>query len=787
MWQVISRFILRNRISIFIGVAVFVGIMLYVGRGLQMDYGYGSGKIIPPNHPDYLYYQQFKRTFGDDGKVMFVGFKKDSLEKLQGLQVIYELSEKLKKQEGVERVLSITHAPVLYKDSTQKIKIRPLFEHKPTKSDADSFAKEIQRLIFYKHVLFNPDNNVSIIAITIKKEVLDSKKRIEITQNIKKICEEYKTQLGGELHYSGLPYIRSAMVIKVSNELIKFLILSILITIVILYLFFRWVAIIPVSLLVTGFGVIFSRGLMCLFGYKISILTGLIPTLVMIIGIPNTIYFVTKYISLYRKNRNKVYSVKYIIEHIGAITMMNNLVTSLGFLSLSFTQIEVLQQFGLVAGISIVVTYILCLLLIPTFLIMLPVPKEPQFRHLDSKFLNGFVAFIERSVRTRRKVIYGVAIGLIAVCGIGMTFLKANNYMLDDVPKKDVLQRDLKFFENNLNGVMPLELVIDTKRKNGLLSLSALRKIEKLSDTLYQKHNAYLSKPISVIEILKFATQVVFYANDTMGYTLPNASQYRNMAPFIIRGKDSVPILSSLVDKDLQTARITFQMKDVGSKKLTQLFPEIRKDVQSVMDTSSTIHLTGSSVMFSWSNYYLVNNLIESIIIAFVLIAVLMGILFFNFKMLIISLLPNIIPLVLTAGIMGFTDVPLKPSTVIIFSITFGMTIDNAIRFLARYRVERKKHKQPVKEATYRAIYESGISEIYTSIILLFGFGIFLLSEFGGTQAIGMLVSICLAIAMFSNLFVLPSLTISIAGERDKGTGIIELPDEEDEEEAQKK
>jgi len=787
MWQFISRFILRNRIGIFIGVAVFVGIMLYVGRGLQMDYGYGSGKIIPPNHPDYLYYQQFKRTFGDDGKVMFVGFKKDSLEKLQGLQVIYELSEKLKKQEGVERVLSITHAPVLYKDSTQKIKIRPLFEHKPTKSDADSFAKEIQRLIFYKHVLFNPDNNVSIIAITIKKEVLDSKKRIEITQNIKKICEEYKTQLGGELHYSGLPYIRSAMVIKVSNELIKFLILSILITIVILYLFFRWVAIIPVSLLVTGFGVIFSRGLMCLFGYKISILTGLIPTLVMIIGIPNTIYFVTKYISLYRKNRNKVYSVKYIIEHIGAITMMNNLVTSLGFLSLSFTQIEVLQQFGLVAGISIVVTYILCLLLIPTFLIMLPVPKERQFKHLDSKFLNGFVAFIERSVRTRRKVIYGLAIGLIAVCGIGMTFLKANNYMLDDVPKKDVLQRDLKFFENNLNGVMPLELVIDTKRKNGLLSLNALRKIEKLSDTLYQKHNAYLSKPISVIEILKFATQVVFYANDTMGYTLPNASQYRNMAPFIIRGKDSVPILSSLVDKDLQTARITFQMKDVGSKKLTQLFPEIRKDVQSVMDTSSTIHLTGSSVMFSWSNYYLVNNLIESIIIAFVLIAALMGILFFNFKMLIISLLPNIIPLVLTAGIMGFTDVPLKPSTVIIFSITFGMTIDNAIRFLARYRVERKKHKHPVKEATYRAIYESGISEIYTSIILLFGFGIFLFSEFGGTQAIGMLVSICLAIAMFSNLFVLPSLTISIAGERDKGTGIIELPDEEDEEEAQKK
>lgn len=752
-----------------------------------MDYGYASGKIIPPSHPDYIYYQKFKQVFGDDGKVMFIGFKKDSLEKIQGLQTIYELSEKLRKVEGVERVLSITHAPVLFKDTAQKIKIRPLFEQKPAKSDADSFAKEIQRLIFYKHVLFNPDNNVSIIAVTIKKEVLDSKKRIEITQTIKNTCEAYKVQLGGNLYYSGLPYIRSAMVIKVSNELIKFLILSVVITIIILYLFFRWVAIIPVSLLVTGLGVVFSRGLMNMLGYKISLLTGLIPTLVMIIGIPNTIYFVTKYISLYKKNKNKVYSVKYIIEHIGAITMMNNLVTSLGFLSLSFTQIEVLQQFGLVAGISIVITYILCLLLIPTFLIMLPPPKESQFRHLDNKFLNGFVEFIERSVRTRRAVIYGVALGLIAVCGVGMTFLKANSYMLDDIPKRDVLQRDLKFFEDNLNGVMPLELVVDTKRKNGLLSLSALRKIEKLSDTLYQKHNTYLSKPVSVIEILKFATQVVFYANDTMGYTLPNASQYRNMATFIIRGKDSIPILSSLVDKDLQTARITFQMKDLGSKKLTQLFPEIRKDVQSVIDTSSSIHITGSSVMFSWSNHYLVNNLIESIIIAFVLIAVLMGILFFNFKMLIISLLPNIIPLVLTAGIMGFGNIPLKPSTVIIFSITFGMTIDNAIRFLARYRVERKKHKQPVKEATYRAIYESGISEIYTSIILFFGFGIFLFSEFGGTQAMGMLVSLCLGIAMFSNLFVLPALTISIAGERDKGEGIIDLPDEEEEEDTAKK
>lgn len=787
MWQIISRFILRNQIGIFIGVALFVGIMLYLGRGLEMDYGYSSGKIIPPNHPDYVYYQKFKSVFGDDGRVMFVGFKKDSLENLKGLQSIYELSEKLKNSQGVERILSITHAPVLYRDTSQKLKIRPLFEHKPTQNDVDSFAKHIQKLLFYKHVLFNPDNNVSIIAISIKKSVLDSKKRIQITQNLKNICEQYKQDLGGELHYSGLPYIRSAMVIKVSNELVKFLVLSVLITIVILYLFFRWIAIIPVSLLVTGLGVIFSRGLMSMLGYQINLLTALVPTLIMIIGIPNTIYFVTKYISLYQKNKNKVYSVKYIIEHIGAITMMNNLVTSIGFLSLSFTKIEMLQQFGLVAGISIIVTYVLCLLLIPTFLMILPPPKEPQFKHLESKFLNGFVAFIERSVRTKRNLIYIIAISLIGICGIGMTLLEANSYMLDDIPKKDLLQKDLKFFEDNLNGVMPLELVIDTKRKNGLLSLSALRKIEKLSDTLYQKHNGYLSKPVSVIEVLKFATQVVFYANDTMGYTLPNASQYRNMATFIIRGKDSIPILSSLVDKNLQSARITFQMKDVGSKKLTQLFPEIRKDVQSVMDTSCTIHLTGSSVMFSWSNHYLINNLIESIIIAFILIAILMGILFFNIKMLVISLLPNIIPLVLTAGIMGFGGIPLKPSTTIIFSITFGMTIDNAIRFLARYRVERKKHKLPVKEATYRAIYESGISEIYTSIILLFGFGIFLFSEFGGTQAMGLLVSICLAIAMFSNLFVLPSLTISIAGERDKGEGIVDLPDEEEEDNIQSK
>ncbi|MCS7028780.1 MAG: MMPL family transporter [Bacteroidia bacterium] len=780
MWQIVSRFILQARVWIFVGVAIFIVVMIYLGQGLEMDYGYASGKIIPSTHPDYVYYQRFKKIFGDDGKVMFVGFKKDSLENLQGLQAIYELSERLKHTEGVERVLSITHAPILYVDSTQKIKIRPLFEHKPTKADVDSFAKQIQRLIFYKHVIFNPDNNVSIIAINLKKEVLDSKKRIEITQNIKKICQEYEAQLGGQLYYSGLPYIRSAMVLKVSQELIKFLILSVVVTIVILYLFFRWIAIIPVSLFVTGLGVIFSRGLMSALGYKVNLLTALVPTLVMIIGIPNTIYFVTKYIELYRRSRNKVYSVKYIIEHIGAITLMNNLVTSLGFLSLSFTQIEMLQQFGLVAGISIIVTYILCLLLIPTFLIIIPAPKNAQFKHLDSKFLNGFVRFIEFSVRARRPVIYTIALALIAICSIGMTHLKANSYMLDDIPKKDVLQRDLKFFEDNLNGVMPLELVIDTQRKNGLLSLSALRKMEKVSDTLYQKYSAYLSKPISMIEILKFATQVVYYGNDTMGYTLPTASQYRNMATFIIRSKDSIPILSSLVDKDLRTARITFQMKDVGSKKLTELFPQIRKDVQSVMDTTCKIHITGSSVMFSWGNYYLINNLIESIIVAFVLIAILMGILFFNFKMLIISLLPNIIPLVLTAGIMGFTNVLLKPSTVIIFSITFGMTIDNAIRFLARYRVERKKHKLPVKEATYRAIYESGISEIYTSIILLFGFGIFLFSEFGGTQAMGMLVSLCLGIAMFSNLFVLPALTISIAGERDKGEGIIDLPDEEE-------
>ncbi|MES2764173.1 MAG: MMPL family transporter, partial [Bacteroidota bacterium] len=603
---------------------------------------------------------------------------------------------------------------------------------------------------------------------------LNSKRRLAIVAEIRELAEVYAQKHHVEMHYSGMPYIRSQVMTKVSHEMTLFLILAIIVTAIILWVFFRSGTVVFFSLIITAVGVLWSMGIMHLFGYKITILSGLIPPLIMVIGLPNCIFLINKYHSEFVAHGNKIKAITRSIETIGVTLFLANITTAIGFGVLYFTKSSMLVEFGLVASISVMATYFITLILVPVILNLLPVPKEKHTKHQDGKVINKALDWVDHLVQNRRAAIYIVTTVITAICFWGMSFIDMNGYVVDDLPKKDPIYIDLHFFEENFKGVLPFEIAVDTKKENGLFAnnAKALYKIKALQRMMAEY--PVFSKPLSVVEALKFAYQAYNDGNPKF-YKLPGVSDLKNLQEYSGSLKGQNNKLTKFLDSTRQTTRVSYQAADIGSKKMKELMAEVRPRIDSIFPPAEyKVSTTGHSLVFLKNNDYLLSNLLESLLIEIILIAIVGIALFRSVRIIILSKLPCLIPLVITAGIMGFLDIRFKPSTILIFSIAFGISSDGTIYFLTKYRQELKKLADaPI--AISAAIKDTGLSMVYTSIILFFGFSIFSASSFGGTVALGVLMSLTLLISMFTNIILLPAILLSIHTKKQKKE-IVEKP-----------
>jgi predicted RND superfamily exporter protein len=363
-------------------------------------------------------------------------------------------------------------------------------------------------------------------------------------------------------------------------------------------------------------------------------------------------------------------------------------------------------------------------------------------------------------VHHKRKGIYIVTLILIVISVIGIFRININGYVVDDLPQHNNTLSDLRFFESNFNGVLPLEVSIDTKRKNGVMNLGTIRKVEKL-EKLISSYPEF-SRSISLIQVLKFSTQA-FYGGSPEYYRLPDGLEQNFILNYAGNSGKSSGTLNSYLDSTRQVTRVTFEMIDAGSKKMNAVLAELQPRIDSIFNPKKFhVELTGSSIIFIKGTNYLLKNLYESLAWAILLIAGVMWILFRGVKMIAVSLLPNLVPLIITAGIMGFFGIPLKPSTILIFSIAMGISSDQTIYFITRYRHELRHSKKTISHIVSDTIRETGVSMIFIATVLFFGFGIFAVSKFGGTVALGVLLSITLLVAMISNLTLLPAFLLSL-------------------------
>ena len=761
MWKYFSGLLLRNK-AIFTTVVLLISaIMGYQTSKVELSYDFAQ--ILPDTDSTFIEYQNFKKHFGEDGNVMVMGFEDKNLFQYQKFNDWYELSKTIKNIQGIKDLMSVpTTFKFVLNDSLQRFDFVPLIKH-PIKNqqDVDSIKADFLNLPFYEGIIYNKETGANVMAITFTKKDLNSKRRLEIVAQIRVLAEEFATKHKVEMHYSGMPYIRSQIMSKVSHEMTLFLILAILVTAFILWVFFRSGNVVFFSLIITAVGVLWSMGIMHLFGYKITILSGLIPPLIMVIGLPNCIFLINKYHSEFVAHGNKIKAITRSIETIGVTLFLANITTSIGFGVLYFTKSSMLVQFGSVAAISVMATYFITLVLVPVVLAMLPTPKEKHTKHQDGKIINKALDMVDHLVQKRRMAIYITTTVLTGICFWGMSFIDMNGYVVDDLPKKDPIYTDLHFFEKNFNGVLPFEISIDTKKENGLFenNAKALYKIKAMQRML-EKYPIF-SKPLSIVEAIKFSYQAYNEGNPKY-YKLPGVSDLKTLSEYSGSLKGQNNKLAKFIDSTKQTTRVSYQVADIGSKKMKELMAIVRPKIDSIFSPDEyKVSLTGHSLVFLKNNDYLLSNLLESLLIEIILIAIVGIALFRSVRIIILSKLPCLIPLVITAGIMGFLDIRFKPSTILIFSIAFGISSDGTIYFLTKYRQELKKISN-APAAISAAIKDTGLSMVYTSIILFCGFSIFAASSFGGTVALGVLVSLTLLISMFTNIILLPAILLSI-------------------------
>lgn len=763
MWYKISSIIIKNRLVFLIITLLISAFMAWQCRHLEISYDYVQ--IVPADDPEYVYFKNFKKTFGEDASIFAIGMQDKSVYTLEKFSKLQALCEEFKKTEGVKDVISLPTLKNLVKDTTNKrFDQEPVFPKKiRDQKQLDSLLKAAAKIKIYDKLLVNEHTDALLIAVSLEASYLNSNKRAGVMKKIlddsKKFSEESKI----ELHYAGLPYIRSIMVSEMKSELIMLLGLSILVTSATLFLFFRSLSSVVFTFLVILTTLICTGGTIVLLGYKITVLTGILPALIIIISIPNCIYMYNKYHQEYKRHKNKIKAVSRIIEKIGFLTFMTNINTAVGFFVLYFTNIVTIKQFGLIAGILSVATFLITLIIIPTFLLFLPPPTAKQLKHLDLGFLSKINQLLERATLYHRPWIYAVTGILLAISIYGITKLRPVSYMVDDLPERSTIRTDLSFFEQHFNGVMPLEIIVDLGKKKAVLKLSNLQKLEEFEKYLLEFNN--ISPPLSILNIVKGATQS-FYGGDPEFYRLPTNNERAFILKYFGNRENSNDLLRSFVDSTGRYVRFTCKVADLGTIKMNELVKQnIQKKADEIFskDNGYQVKVTGTTLIFLAGNEYLINDLTESLIYSFILISLMMAFIFTSPKMIMISMIPNLIPMVMTAGIMGLFHIPLKPSTALIFGISFGISIDSTIHFLSKYKQEIIFSKGNVLLAVTKSIQEAGVSMIYTSIVLFCGFVIFVFSNFGGTVALGMLTSLTLFFAMFTNLTILPALLLTLS------------------------
>lgn len=834
MWTRLSQIILRNRILILSILLVLTIIFGYNAvNNVKMDNKYGT--MLPKDSPAKQNYLKLKALFSENESLLIFAIDNKDLYTLEKFNAWHELGKAVNAFDAVDSVFSEAHLYQLAKNTEDKrFEFEKVIKNKPeSQAELDSLKKVIKNNPFYDGLVYNDSTGASLMMVFIDENIMNDMQKAVVLLDIEAKAREFEDQLGS-IRISGMPHIRVSVGEKLKGELGLFIGMTILVTSLLLFLFFRSLKIVLICNIVVFVGVIWSLGSIGFFGFKLSILMVLIPPLIIVISIPNTIFIINKFHQEIKDHGNKVKALTTVIRKIGNATLLTNLTTAMGFATFIFTNSERLFEFGFIAALNIIMVFVLSITILPIVLSYSAIPKPKHLEHLEKQWLHIAIEKLEFVTLYKRKAVFIVAGIVVLIAVIGALNIKATGNITGDLPQNDPITNDVQYLQDKFGGSIPFEILIDTKKKNAYLY--RFPELEKIQERLADYH--VFSKSLSVADGVKIINMAYSNGNPER-YEIPSITKMNRFRPYLensVNGAGKNPFM----DSANIYSHISLQVQDLGSYEVQALVDSLGPELREILNPNNAIYrraydnitsldgsqknealgafysghpviyqnlisilsendealkdemmmdenriytfhnkadfneklkaaidieewklvFTGTAVVASNGTQYLVVNLFTSLAIAIVLIAILMSILFRSWRMVIISLIPNFIPLLATAGIMGLFGIPIKPSTLLVFSIAFGISVDDTIHFLAKFRQELKNHEHDLRRCILVALRETGISMIYTSIVLFFGFLVLAFSQFGGTKALGILVSLTLLIAMLANLLILPSLLL---------------------------
>ena len=760
-WTKVAGLILRNRYLVLLVIAIITGLL--ASQMKYMKFSYTEANLLPEDHIANLEYNQFLEIFGEEGNLVILGIKDSTVFTPKKFNAWNNLVQKFDSLEEIDFTISIADIQKLKADRKQrKFVLEPLYEKEPTTTQEvlDIKNQLFEKLPFYDNLLFNKKTGTLQTAIYIKKEIINTPQRRDFIFDILiPTINKFEKENDVDIRVSGMPYIRTLNAQNIQDEILLFVVGALGITAVIFFFFFRSFRATFITLLVVMIGVVWAFGFIGWFGYEITVLSALIPPLIIVIGVPNAVFLINKYQQEIKKHGQQAKALQRVITKVGNATLMTNITTASGFATFIFVKSSLLREFGILASVNIISIFILALLIIPILYSFMPLPKKKHLNHLETKWIENVVNWMEKMVRNQRITIYFATVIVIVAAIIGVYKIKVSGSLIEDMPKSLEFYQDIKFFETEFGGIMPLEILVDTKKEKGVMSLSTLKKMEKINEAI--ESFPELSKPISITNVVKYSKQA-YYKGNPKYYQLPTSQEQSYIFAYTKNSNSDASMLKNFVDSTGRYARITTFMKDIGTEKMNVIQERLKEVIAKEFPSDKyEVSVTGKALVFIKGTNYLIHNLVISLSLAILLIAIFMAWMFRSPPMIFISLLPNILPLLITAGLMGYFGIPIKPSTILVFSIAFGISVDDTIHFLAKYRQELMANNWRVKPSVYGALRETGVSMFYTSIVLFFGFLTFTLSSFGGTIALGGLVSVTLLLAMVSNLLLLPSLLLT--------------------------
>jgi len=786
-WNSIARVILRNRITI---IVIIIGITIFFATQWQnMQFSYTEANLLPDDDEINLEYKDFLDKFGEEGNLIVLAVKDPTLFTPEKFTAWNKLTETLKAYKEVDQIVGVGNLKKLQKfENPSRFEMIPLKTQVKLDSTAVANYREelFNRLPFYENLVVSSTSNTVQTALYLNEGIVNSEERkVFVMEKLEPLIEQFEKDHNLEVYVSGMPYIRTLNSQNIIDEIGLFILAALFVTSLIFFFFFRSFRATFISMITVLIGVMWAFGIIGLLHYEITVLTALIPPLVIVIGIPNCIFLINKYQQEIKRHGNQAKSLQRVISKVGNATLLTNVTTASGFAAFILTDSTLLKEFGIVASINILALFMLSLMIIPIMYSYMPIPKDKHLKHLNKRWIGTFVDWTVKMVKNHRITIYISSIVLLVASIIGIYSIKISGSLLEDMPQQADFFKDIRFFEKEFNGVLPLEIVIDTKQPKGALKLSNLKRMETLETAISEVPE--LSSPLSVVRLAKYSKQA-YYNGNPKYYQLPTSQEQNFIAPYLKGISSEGNLLNAYIDSTGRYARMTTFMKDIGTDKMKRIEDNLWPQIDKIFPKERfEVTMTGKALIFQKGTSYLVNNLILSLSLAILLIALLMAWMFRSFRMILVSLIPNLLPLLVTAGMMGFLGIPIKPSTILVFSIAFGISVDDTIHFLAKYRQELKANDWKIKRSVYAALRETGVSMFYTSIVLFFGFSVFMISSFGGTVALGGLVSATLLFAMLANLLLLPSLLLSlernIANKETLKEPAIQIITDEDEEE----